>query len=284
MNNTFEFHGSYICHYRTKGSKNGVRLYQNEDGSVTPAGAERYYVNGKAGMGMHDGDGDGMSRKQHKISERINKSYDRYNKKLSRIKAKADKHGNSLKSNIVSNLMKDNEDNRAKALDMTKNANKQYFKVNKRLWRDDMDVNSMATRRLRKGEKSYQKTLAKTISKFSNKKLSELHSTKGSTEHKLTTYIQRVSEHGGYSNLRRGKTTGLKGYGGGHAMLVATSSRGSSRARSMATSMAVTRMQVNSAINATRNGQRREHNFGNGYGVYDPTSEAYRRKTQKSIY
>ena len=29
-------------HYRTKGSKNGVRLYQNPDGSLTPLG-ERHY-------------------------------------------------------------------------------------------------------------------------------------------------------------------------------------------------------------------------------------------------
>lgn len=31
-----------LLHYRTPGSKNGVRLYQNKDGSLTPAGERRY--------------------------------------------------------------------------------------------------------------------------------------------------------------------------------------------------------------------------------------------------
>lgn len=33
--------GDYIAHFRTKGSKNGVRLYQNEDGTYTELGKER---------------------------------------------------------------------------------------------------------------------------------------------------------------------------------------------------------------------------------------------------
>ena len=32
----------YLMHYRTKGSKNGIRRWQNEDGSLTPAGEEHY--------------------------------------------------------------------------------------------------------------------------------------------------------------------------------------------------------------------------------------------------
>lgn len=36
----------YLIHYRTPGSKNGVRLYQYEDGSLTPAGKRRYLENG----------------------------------------------------------------------------------------------------------------------------------------------------------------------------------------------------------------------------------------------
>lgn len=34
----------YLVHYRTKGSKNGIRQYQNEDGSLTPLGREHYGV------------------------------------------------------------------------------------------------------------------------------------------------------------------------------------------------------------------------------------------------
>ena len=36
--------GEYLAHYRTPGSKNGVRRYQNEDGSLTPEGYRHYGI------------------------------------------------------------------------------------------------------------------------------------------------------------------------------------------------------------------------------------------------
>lgn len=42
-----------LMHYRTKGSRNGVRLYQNPDGSLTPLG-ERHYRE-MYGYGERDG-------------------------------------------------------------------------------------------------------------------------------------------------------------------------------------------------------------------------------------
>ena len=38
-------HVNELMHYRTKGSKNGIRLYQNKDGSLIPAGVLRYRKN-----------------------------------------------------------------------------------------------------------------------------------------------------------------------------------------------------------------------------------------------
>lgn len=54
-----------LMHYRTKGSKNGVRRYQNEDGSLTPEGYIHYGV-GKgrqSGGGKDDNGGTGRGSK-----------------------------------------------------------------------------------------------------------------------------------------------------------------------------------------------------------------------------
>lgn len=47
--------GTYLMHYRTKGSKNGERLYQNEDGSLTLLGRIHYGI-GKARRPGADGE------------------------------------------------------------------------------------------------------------------------------------------------------------------------------------------------------------------------------------
>ena len=44
-----------LMHYRTKGSKNGQRLYQNKDGSLTPLGRIHYGVGKARGEGDSDG-------------------------------------------------------------------------------------------------------------------------------------------------------------------------------------------------------------------------------------
>lgn len=45
----------YLVHHGIQGQKWGVRRFQHPDGSVTPAGAARYYVNGVRAMGDRDG-------------------------------------------------------------------------------------------------------------------------------------------------------------------------------------------------------------------------------------
>ena len=43
---------NYLIHYRTPGSKNGVRLYQYKDGRLTPAGKRRYLKGGIKGTNV----------------------------------------------------------------------------------------------------------------------------------------------------------------------------------------------------------------------------------------
>jgi hypothetical protein len=64
--------GHYLMHYRTKGSKNGVRLYQNEDGSLTPLGREHYGIGeGRKGGESSDDSGSESEPKKPSFRERI---------------------------------------------------------------------------------------------------------------------------------------------------------------------------------------------------------------------
>jgi len=60
----YESQNDYLMHYRTKGSKNGYRRYQKEDGSLTPEGREHYGVGDPrkaGGVGLHDKQGNRVS-------------------------------------------------------------------------------------------------------------------------------------------------------------------------------------------------------------------------------
>ena len=75
--------GEYLCHFRTKGSKNGVRRYQQEDGTWTPLGLERRKAREGWGDEGGNGGGGGGSKKEYKRALRA----ERYRAKAA---AKAD--------------------------------------------------------------------------------------------------------------------------------------------------------------------------------------------------
>lgn len=72
--------GHYLAHYRTKGSVNGIRRYQNPDGSLTPEGRIHYGV----------GEGRRYDRLETDIAENTSKA-DTYARKAFEVKQKIDK-------------------------------------------------------------------------------------------------------------------------------------------------------------------------------------------------
>lgn len=64
----------YLVHYRTKGSKNGVRRWQYEDGSLTPAGRIHYGI----------GNGNRNGRKQNPVKENARIQKDLWDKHYSK--------------------------------------------------------------------------------------------------------------------------------------------------------------------------------------------------------
>lgn len=60
-----DWEGEYLAHFRTKGSKNGVRRYQQEDGTWTPLGLRER----KAREGWGDGDERSTSRAEKKAAK-----------------------------------------------------------------------------------------------------------------------------------------------------------------------------------------------------------------------
>ena len=65
------YESNYLMHYRTKGSKNGVRRFQNEDGSLTAEGREHYGVGDpRQASGLATTGSNASSGSSHKYSVR----------------------------------------------------------------------------------------------------------------------------------------------------------------------------------------------------------------------
>lgn len=66
-------YGSYLAHYGIKGMKWGRRRYQNKDGSLTPAGRERYSEDSNEAYNLKRKGVDRLSNKELKrLNERLN--------------------------------------------------------------------------------------------------------------------------------------------------------------------------------------------------------------------
>lgn len=72
---------SYLMHFRTKGSKNGVRRYQTESGEWTELGLEE--------RRKREGWGDGETKKAKKLQKKVEKAEKRQERKAVRAEKKA---------------------------------------------------------------------------------------------------------------------------------------------------------------------------------------------------
>lgn len=89
------YYTNELYHHGILGQKWGVRRYQNADGTLTPAGREKY-------LG--------------KQSKRINSMYDHSNKWANRKIEKLDKKGKTAKADVMRYMVKSNEKARKEKL------------------------------------------------------------------------------------------------------------------------------------------------------------------------
>ena len=89
-----DWEGEYLAHFRTKGSKNGVRRYQQEDGTWTPLGLRER----KAREGWGDGDEKISSRAEKKAAKAEAKAEKKAARTAAVAEAKEERRKNNVKT------------------------------------------------------------------------------------------------------------------------------------------------------------------------------------------
>ena len=83
-----DFESNYLAHHGILGMKWGIRRYQNEDGSLTSAGRERYGVG--AGGGINDiSSSKGIKRRLNDVDKAIARNKYKRGKALAKVNEKA---------------------------------------------------------------------------------------------------------------------------------------------------------------------------------------------------
>ena len=89
-----------LVHYGIKGQRHGIRRFQNEDGSLTPAGRERYGKQLDAAINSTQGMADAYEEAEENTEERKQKL-----RKAEKDKKKASKKGIGAKTMAESKLL-----------------------------------------------------------------------------------------------------------------------------------------------------------------------------------
>lgn len=143
-----DFSSDYLEHHGILGMKWGIRRYQNEDGSLTSAGRERYGV--RSGGGINDiSSSKGIKRRLNDVDKAIARNKYKRGKAIAKVNEKA--------------MNSSNAKNASKADAFSKNINKGEEEINSLLKKaSDMgyDVNSKDTLRM---VSSGQEILGRTL-------------------------------------------------------------------------------------------------------------------------
>lgn len=143
-----EEYDEFLQHYQIKGAKHGVRRFQNEDGSWTPAGRERYGKGGKPRGSYSDG-------------ENSNKSFlSKWKEKRDLDRAKTELVKEFKSSIDPSRPYKTSEEFNRKAEKLLKKsfeAHKEELDAKDRAWSDSMKQSSKKEEEFRKLAEKYGK-------------------------------------------------------------------------------------------------------------------------------
>ena len=122
---------NYLRHFRTKGSKNGIRRWQNEDGSLTPEGR------------IHYGVGEGRKKRSDLATETENDTSKRQ-RKMERLGRKIEKTDKRVERSTIKKVKKYDK-------------SKIYAEKADQLFKEYMKYNSKALAMSEKSEAFYKK-------------------------------------------------------------------------------------------------------------------------------
>lgn len=195
----------FLMHYRTKGSKNGVRRYQNKDGSLTPLGKIHYGVGDGSKKSENDKEVAGTnSDEKSKTSTTSKKTEDNQSKSIDDISRKNKADADAAESNArkakaeadgkeAENKRKDDIYAEQQRVNEIKKEAGKYETASKiaKTAGDSMDAASKVNKAI--ANVKNRKKIAKEISEMDNKQLREK--------------IERMSLEQQYTNLTSNRMT-----------------------------------------------------------------------------
>ena len=167
------YYSDELYHHGVKGQKWGVRRYQNEDGSLTPAGRKR----------------------MDKQIKKVNSMYDHANKWTDRKITKLEKKGKTAKANVMKYMRDENERARKEKVNALNKMN--YTDLKKAKKQDNLDFWFGGQNWMKNNESMMTTTLSR-INEYSRQR-----GMRWMSNFTLNSTLARMTPSEGYEYLRR---------------------------------------------------------------------------------